>query len=70
MSFCTLDLSHIYGKHDVDLRAEICGYEWFETTTLALRYVQTHWKETLNRKLLAPFSSIVHVCSAERPNST
>jgi hypothetical protein len=36
----------------------------------ALRYVQTHWKKTLNRKLLAPFTPIVHVYSAERPNST
>jgi hypothetical protein len=39
-------------------------------TALCTEYIQSHWKKTLNRKLLAPFTPIVRVCNAERPNST
>jgi hypothetical protein len=34
MSLGTLDLLHVYGKHDVELMAEICGLERFKTIAL------------------------------------
>jgi hypothetical protein len=46
-----LDLLHVYGKHDVELMAEICGKSVSRQPRFAVRYVQTHWKKTLNPKL-------------------
>jgi len=34
MSLGTLDQLHVYVEHDVELMAEICGLEHFETTAL------------------------------------
>jgi hypothetical protein len=42
MSPGPLDLLHIYGKHDVEVMVEICGYERFKTTALCTKVRPDH----------------------------